>query len=51
MSGYTDGRIVHHGVREADHAFLQKPLTPQTLSRNVREVLDTPALVRGPAPG
>jgi DNA-binding NtrC family response regulator len=46
MSGYTDDSIVRHGVLEAHFAFLQKPITPDTLTRKVREVLDAAA---GPA--
>jgi PAS domain S-box-containing protein len=40
MSGYTDDSIVRHGVLAAHIAFLQKPITPATLTARVREVLD-----------
>jgi CheY-like chemotaxis protein len=42
MSGYTDDSIVRHGVLEAHIAYLQKPITPETLTTRVREVLDGP---------
>jgi response regulator RpfG family c-di-GMP phosphodiesterase len=42
MSGYTDDSIVRHGVLEAHIAFLQKPITPETITRRIREVLDAP---------
>jgi two-component system cell cycle sensor histidine kinase/response regulator CckA len=42
MSGYAGDSLVHHGDFGADLAFLQKPLTPQTLTSKVREVLDGP---------
>ncbi len=40
MSGYTDDSIVRHGVLAAHFAVLQKPLTPEMLTKKVREVLD-----------
>ena len=39
MSGYTDDVISHHGVLEPGTAFLQKPFTPDTFARKVRELL------------
>jgi two-component system cell cycle sensor histidine kinase/response regulator CckA len=41
MSGYTDDSIVRHGVLEAHMAFLQKPITPESLTAKVREVLES----------
>jgi CheY-like chemotaxis protein len=40
MSGYADDAIIQHGVLAPDIAFLQKPFTPNTLARKVRNVLD-----------
>ncbi len=40
MSGYTDDAIVHHGILEPGTSFIQKPFTPDSLVRKVREVLD-----------
>ena len=42
MSGFTDKAMVHHEELDQGMAFLQKPFTPQTLARKVREVLDAP---------
>jgi PAS domain S-box-containing protein len=40
MSGYTDDSILQHGILESNVHYLQKPLTPEALTRKVREVLD-----------
>lgn len=41
MSGYTDDAVMHHGALEAGQGFLQKPFNPGSLSRKVRDVLDS----------
>ena len=40
MSGYTDSAVFHHGVQRSETELLEKPFTPDDLSRKVREVLD-----------
>ncbi len=42
ISGYTDEAIVSHGVLAPGVSYLQKPFSPDTLARRVREVLDAP---------
>ena len=39
MSGYTDDAILQHGVLDSGVAYLQKPLTPASLTRKVWGVL------------
>jgi two-component system, cell cycle sensor histidine kinase and response regulator CckA len=40
MSGYTDDVALRQGSLEPGTAFIQKPFTPDALSRKVRDVLD-----------
>jgi DNA-binding response OmpR family regulator len=41
MSGYTDDDAKLQGVIDARAPFLEKPFTPDLLTRRVREVLDS----------
>ena len=40
MSGYPGDAAVHHGAFVPGSAFLQKPFSPESLARKVREALD-----------
>ena len=42
MSGYTSDEIVRSAIEGAEVEFLQKPFTPKTLARKIREILDRP---------
>jgi PAS domain S-box-containing protein len=41
VSGHAEVSLDHHGVHAAPIAFLQKPITPDALLLEVREVLDS----------
>ena len=40
ICGYTDNAIAHYGVLDEGVSLLQKPFSPQSLAKKVREVLD-----------
>jgi two-component system cell cycle sensor histidine kinase/response regulator CckA len=44
MSGYTDDAITQQGVLAPGALFLEKPFTPETLGRKIREALDQPVM-------
>ena len=44
ISGYNDSTVVRHGMTEAESNYLQKPFTPDELTRKVRDLLDREAV-------
>jgi two-component system cell cycle sensor histidine kinase/response regulator CckA len=50
ISGYPQDAIAHHGVLDADKAFLQKPCPAAVMLRAVRDLLDAPQAELEPEP-
>jgi PAS domain S-box-containing protein len=48
MSGYTDDVVFKRGVQAAEANFLEKPFTPDQLTRRIRELLDAQSPTYGP---
>ncbi|MBO0698677.1 MAG: PAS domain S-box protein [Zavarzinella sp.] len=42
MSGYTTDEVLRQGIQEEEEHFIQKPFTPDSLARKVRDVLVGP---------
>ena len=42
VSGYSEDDMSEQGILSADLDFLEKPFTPQALTRKVREVMQPP---------
>ena len=40
VSGYTEDAVTRRGVLDANSAYVQKPFSPSSLLRKVREILD-----------
>jgi CheY-like chemotaxis protein len=43
MSGYSESAVHGHGVIEAGAGLIEKPFTPESLARQVRDALDVTA--------
>ena len=50
MSGYAADVIVHRGIIDEDVQFIQKPLAIETLSRKIREVIESNGVCQGTSP-
>jgi len=44
MSGYISPSIAHYGIQDSEHAYLQKPFTPNTLIAKMRNALVCPKI-------
>ena len=52
VTGFTSEAIFRHGDPESFKPVIQKPFSPETLSRKIREILDfANGAARGPKPG
>ena len=40
MSGYTDDDVARRGLLDAGVAFLEKPVSPEVLTRKMRQILE-----------
>lgn len=45
MSGYTDDVVIRRGVVDRSAAFIEKPFSSDELARQIRQLLDGPALL------
>jgi PAS domain S-box-containing protein len=50
MSGYTDDSALRYGLVDSGVAYVQKPITPASLTAKVRDVLDRPMPAAADAP-
>ena len=48
VSGYTDSTVVRHGMEASEANYLQKPFTPDNLTRKVRRLLDQVCVLSEP---
>ena len=42
MSGYTEDKVIRENLLAPGAAFLEKPFTPEALTRKAREILEAP---------
>jgi PAS domain S-box-containing protein len=47
MSGYTEDAVTRQSLLEPGASFIEKPFTPDALTRKLRAVLDAPARLNG----